>query len=487
MIRTLSKLKVSITIFSLAVLVLASSSFQTASALADAEFSVVVNSARDGVAEISIVDGGGSLAQVGGDWKVLVSTVSPHFQRGCWGPEPKCTVTGLVDGTQYSLSASNLYAGIYVKGKPLVTYKSYESLGKIQVLRDGLFSLRASTGIWNPLPFFNYAWFKNGQLLPEETQETLYLKQSDFGNNFQVQVRSFKDPYEKQTILSPAFNVAAPNVPCIADPDLSLWLKTKGQPTISGKPIIGEKLKASTGVWSKDSKLCSFWYSDGKSLGKSVSLSYTPLSSDAGKSLQYIVIGTQKDGSKAVRFSDPVVILKKTFTAAKSPTLSGSLTLGSKLTGAYQQWESGTTVTTSWLRGNSPISSASKNTYTLTERDLGNIILFQICGSKKDYETKCLHTSRTIPLGNIKPVPKVSWVANTSQVGGTITINEGSWPTGVTVTFGWLRNSIAIEALATDTYTITAEDRGSTLAATLTASKPGYSTVIVSIPIGIIP
>jgi hypothetical protein len=267
-----------------------------------------------------------------------------------------------------------------------------------------------------------------------------------------------------------------------------MWMQTPGQPKMTGQPIIGQTLKGSTGTWPKDSKLCNFWFSNGSVLGKAGATAYSLNSSDAGNYVQYVVVATQKDGSSFVRYSNPVLTQKKRFaSSSKAPTISGSTSLGGKLTGVNPKWETGTSFTSQWLRQGTPIVGATLSSFTITEADFGNVLSFKVCGTKKDYETKCLSSSKPIPLGQITPVPKVSLSSKTSQVGEVISLNTGVWPSGVTLSFTWLRDSLPITNQASSAYTISVLDRGHTLAASITATKSGYKTLVIPVAIGKIP
>jgi len=450
------------------------------------KFFFIVDSARDGVAEISIVYLDSSPVELRTD--VYLQESNGQRKKYCTTTTGKCTLQGLVDGKSYSLSADNSLETWRIYYKPLVTYTTYKEIGEITLVQTGLFTLEVSTGQWSPKPTFSYKWLKNGQEIPEETQKTLSLDQEDFGSSFQVKVSSKLSVYEDQERLSPVTILNTPTLPCIANPDTSIWMNTSGQPKITGKPVIGETLKSSAGNWSKDTKLCGYWFSNGKSLGQPSALAYSAKSSDAGQYLQYIVVGTQKDGSKILRFSEPIYILKKSFASPKAPSFSGTLSLGSKLTGVVPIWEAGTTFTYKWLRIATAIDTATKSTYVLTEQDLGSKIGFQVCASKKDYETKCLSSPvKSIPLGQIKPVPKVTLSSSTSKVGEPITINPGSWPSGVTIAITWQRDSIPISQQIGTSYIISPSDRGHTLSAIVTGSKLGYKDAVVPVSIGKIP
>jgi len=448
---------------------------------------IVPRDAKDGSVKFAIEYADGTKVQIATN--VFLDRVygSGEFVKVCSTSIGECPkINGLKDGVRYIGFASNSIN--HQKFFSVVTKTSYKSKGELSLKQTGLFTLQAQTGIWNPTPTFRFHWLKDGQEITNETQSSLSLRQEDLGHSFQVSVSFALTPYEDVDAQTQTIQTVNPKLPCIANPDPSIWMETSGQPKFTGRPIIGQTLKATTGTWPKDSKLCNFWYSNGSVLGRAGDTAYTLNSSDTGNYVQYIVVATEKDGSLFVRYSNPVLIQKKSFaTTSKAPSISGSTSLGGKLTGVNPKWETGTSFTSQWLRQGNLIVGATKSSFTITEGDLGNVLTLKVCGAKKDYETKCLSASKSIPLGQITPAPKVSLNSKTSQVGDVVSLNTGVWPSGVTLSFAWSRDSLPINNQASDAYTISVLDRGHTLSASITATKPGYKALVIPVAIGKIP
>ncbi len=442
-------------------------------------FYVVVESARDSRASLSIVLKEHFYPKM--QYKVFLkqNTVCElqYYEN--------CSFGGLVDGQTNTVTVESVFGSRTIQLNPKTSFKS---VGLASIKRAGLFTLRAEVGTWDPSPALSFTWLKNGQEILNENQQSLYIVPADLGSSFQVKITGDLAPYEDRSVLSPTLETKKVSLPCIANPDPSIWMRSKSAPAISGKPVIGEVLKAANGVWGKGFSLCSFWYSNSAAISPRGSSSYTVRSTDAGKYLQYVVVGTEKSGSSLLRFSEPILALKKSFASAKAPAISGKLGLGDKLTGVPTKWENGTTFTSQWLKLGVEIKGASKSTYLIQESDLGSKIQFRICGSKKDFQSKCLvSAAKSIPLGEIKPIPKVALSLKTSKVGDVLNLNTGVWPAGVTLTIAWLRDSTPIAQQSSSTYTISNSDRGRILSASVIASKPGYKSIVLPIAIGKIP
>lgn len=72
------------------------------------------------------------------------------------------------------------------------------------------------------------------------------------------------------------------------------------------------------------------------------------------------------------------------------------------------------------------------------------------------------------------PTPTLSGLA---KVGETLRVVPGSWPTGVTFTYQWLRNGGEVTGASQATYPLSAADFDKQISVVLTASKPGYLTI----------
>ena len=61
--------------------------------------------------------------------------------------------------------------------------------------------------------------------------------------------------------------------------------------------------------------------------------------------------------------------------------------------------------------------------------------------------------------------------------GETLTVSEGSWDTGVRITFQWHRAGVQIQGATNRSYKLSADDVGSLVGVTVTGEKVGFATV----------
>lgn len=86
----------------------------------------------------------------------------------------------------------------------------------------------------------------------------------------------------------------------------------------------------------------------------------------------------------------------KGFSGVSQPTVTGTMTVGKKLT-AHRDTKTTPTaskVTYQWLRGGVAISGARGATHTLKAADKGKRISVKVCYAKSGYSTKCVTSSK---------------------------------------------------------------------------------------------
>ena len=81
---------------------------------------------------------------------------------------------------------------------------------------------------------------------------------------------------------------------------------------------------------------------------------------------------------------------------------------------------------------------------------------------------------RTILDLLLTPTPTIS---GTAQVGQTLTADSGTWDSGVSLDYRWLRDGEAIPEASSSTYVLTEEDEGALISVRVTGSKDGYNSV----------
>jgi len=434
--------------------------------------------------------------------QLVLSDFDQKFFRVCSTNANQCNFEGLTNGILYRVSETGvpLTYEVELVDHSTTTYTRRDGrivfgllptwFGTDQALIDksDLFLLKINLGQWNWSTELSFKWFKNGVEIPNETQSSLTLKTEDMNSKFKAEITTRSAFFDGLSQTTPEVTALAPNSPCIANVDSSIWLGTPQQPTVAGKATIGEKLTAKLGTWPKGTSFCSYWYSNGKSLAAKNVLEYTIPPSLSGKTIQYVVVGTPKSGSPVTRFSPAMLINKKVFPASRAVAISGKTTVGSELTTPTPSWTSGTTYKYQWIRDGIRLPGATKIKYKVTETDLNSSLVVEVCGEKTDYVYTCKTSPKlNVPLGQITPSGKVTVKSNNSQIGGIVVLSVGAWPNGTSSRITWLRDGEAIWDESGSSYVITSQDRGHTLSVVYKVTKLNYADYSATLVVGRIP
>jgi hypothetical protein len=262
-------------------------------------------------------------------------------------------------------------------------------------------------------------------------------------------------------------------------------------PTISGTPNVGSKLTAVPGAaWGPAPVTFKYqWYRAGTAISGATSSSYTLTAASLNKAIKVKVTGSKTGYTSAGLVSaQTAAVGKGDFTSAPTPTVSGFLAVGSKLTAAHGTWAPSTSLTYKyqWYRaasGGDPvaISGATSSTRTLVSADAGSAILVKVTVSKTSYNTTPSTSAPTTAVWTVGAVK----VSGSPKVAGTLTAATvaGAWTSGATLTYAWFNSAhptTPIAGATGTTYSPTSADKGHTLKVTVTGTLSGYAPASVS-------
>jgi alpha-tubulin suppressor-like RCC1 family protein len=369
----------------------------------------------------------------------------------------------------------------------IIRFSSSVTVSKVQL--TGVPSLGgtllASPGSWADNDEYVYQWFMDDSPVANATESEYKLRFEDLGKFASVKIGGFKNGVPVSNLQSNSVQVSldVSNTFCKAAIDPSGWKENKQTtPVISGEPRFGQTLTGLTGNWTIANK-CSYWLKSGIAIPAADSPTYKIQSQDIGSEIQYVVVGSDKQGGSFLRYSDPVLIKNNIFIKVTAPTLSGEMRVGMKLTGTVESWMAGTVYAFQWFRGGTAIAGSNSSSYVLSPDDLGKRISLRVCGSKSYFDSLCLTSSAksSVSLGVISAQPKASIIAKSTKIGSTLTGKTGSWGSGVFLQSQWLANGKPIKGSSNKlTYKIKPTDKGKTIAFQVTASKNGFKSATIS-------
>lgn len=164
-------------------------------------------------------------------------------------------------------------------------------------------------------------------------------------------------------------------------------------------------------------------------------------------------------------------------TATPTPTIRGTVKVGRALTASVGSWQpSPVTLGYQWLKNGSPVSGATKASYTLTPADLGATMSVRVIGSKSGYTPTAKTSASTVKVSVGALTAATPKIGGTPKVGRTLTAKPGIWkPAGASLTYKWYRGSKAISGATRSTYILIKADKGKKIRVKVTGTLAGYA------------
>nr|WP_246322157.1 M4 family metallopeptidase [Nocardioides panzhihuensis] len=209
------------------------------------------------------------------------------------------------------------------------------------------------------------------------------------------------------------------------------------------------------------------------------------LSSFAGKTVQFQwVVRGDNEGSFLGWFIDGLELYTcnpQTIASTAPPTISGSARVGYTLTATKGSWSpTATTVKYQWLRNGVAISGATASTYKLTGSDHTKEIRVRVTAYASSWPAanpgvRASAATARIAAGYLTAATPT--IGGTRRVGYRLTAYPGTWkPSGITFSYRWLRNGVAISGATGKTYRLRSVDRNDRIRVRVTGRKTGYHT-----------
>ncbi|WP_158580682.1 carboxypeptidase-like regulatory domain-containing protein [Cellulomonas rhizosphaerae] len=248
-------------------------------------------------------------------------------------------------------------------------------------------TLTATPGAWGPAPVtLGYQWYRSGTAISGATAAAYKLVEADRAKTLTVKVTGSKAGYVTASRTSAATTAVQ-------------GVLTAPMPTISGTTAVGRTLTLSTGTWGPAPVALSYrWYRSGVAISGATATTYTLTASDRGKTITVHVAGRKTGYVSTSRSSAATAAIRGVLTT-KTPTVTGTLKVGSTLKAAPGTWgPAPVTLAYQWYRGSTAISGAKSSTYKLVAADKGTTIKVRVTGSKSGYVSAAKYSAATAKI-----------------------------------------------------------------------------------------
>jgi Leucine-rich repeat (LRR) protein len=231
-------------------------------------------------------------------------------------------------------------------------------------------------------------WTRNGVNIPGATGMSYTTTSADAGAKVGATFLASRDGYRSEP--SNAIDVFS----------VRKVFTTKPTPTISGTKAVGFTMTVSKGTWSATPTSYSYrWYRDGKAITGATGSSYKATTADGGHKITVRVWAKRSGYTTTYRTSASATILKR-FTAAPTPTISGTSKVTYTLKANAGTWGPGTvTKYYQWYRNGKAISGATNSSYKVSVKDAYASITVKVTGKKSGYLTVSRTSTAKKPVG----------------------------------------------------------------------------------------
>ncbi|MBD5786363.1 hypothetical protein IF650_09240 [Cellulosimicrobium terreum] len=315
---------------------------------------------------------------------------------------------------------------------------------------------------WLPAGTLSYQWSRNGAPIDGATSSAYVATTADLGATLSVTVSTVSDGHFPRTDVSAATSVVT-------------GVLFGDEPTILGTARVGSALTAVTGSWTTSAQLSYRWTRDGTTIPGATTSTYVPTTTDLNAAIGVVVTGRApfhpdlERQSKTVRVAAGVL-------SAPTPTISGTVQVGKRLTASAGTWSPAATLSYQWRANGAAISGATSSSYTVPASLYGRTIAVTVTGRATGYTTRTTTsaTTKAVAAGAFTaPAPRIS---GTAQVGKRLTVSAGTWVPKASASYQWRANGAAIKGATSSSYTLPASLRGKKITVTVTGRATGYST-----------
>ena len=185
--------------------------------------------------------------------------------------------------------------------------------------------------------------------------------------------------------------------------------------------------------------------------------------------------------------------------ASGRPAIAGTLQQGSRLTATAGTWAGSGTITYAfqWYRCDAngahcnSVHGATKASYTLVASDVGKTIGLTVRATDSTGTTPAYASLAGLVAAKSAVLAATAQptLTGTATVGQALTVTPGTWSgtAPATFTYAWLRCNAngrlctAIAGAAASSYTLTADDAGHTIVATVTATAGTAAQAVLTV------
>lgn len=330
---------------------------------------------------------------------------------------------------------------------------------------------------WKPTPAsYDYQWFRQSMVgasnyvpIPGATGSSYRLTSAETGLSVRVRVMANRYNFTNRSMDSDSTaRVQYATYVHSVSPVLDRVVVLAGETTTA--------IARETSWEPLPEKVSYQWFVDGKTKLGATSSSFTPTSSDVGKTLEVAVTYTLGGYAPETRRTGKVKIGGMPMVGGRI-ALAGTARVGTELIASVVDWNPGDAkFTYEWWLGSSKLQSGSRPRFTIPPSAYGKQVTVKVVATRNGYDRKVVHNhSPRVAAGTL--VSAVPRVAGSARPGKTLSAFVSWGPRPVTYRYQWYVGSKAIKRATKSSYKVSKKYRNKKIRVRVVGLKPGYATV----------
>ncbi len=320
-------------------------------------------------------------------------------------------------------------------------------------------------------PTITYQWLRSGVAISGAVGQTYRVQSADLAARLSVRVTAAVPGWITSTLISELSETVTAGT----------WQGSFATPevTAASTGILSVTLPAGT-ITTTGATLKYQWLRNGVAVSGATAATFALLADSVDKAISVIVTPTKSGMAPTSYVLPESTRVDYSIVAAGAVTIGGDAKVDSVLSASTFGYSTASgaiapTINYQWLRNGMTIAGAAASTYRLQAADLGTRVSVRVTASSPGWISRIVITPPT------DAVAKGDLVINTTakpdvaaSTGGllTATLPAGTvTTTGVTLTYAWYRNGVAITGATKSTFQLTTSDVGKTISVRVTISK----------------
>jgi surface antigen len=254
-------------------------------------------------------------------------------------------------------------------------------------------------------------------------------------------------------------------------------------PTTTGTAKVGSQLTATPGQWTPATGVTYGyqWRANGVDITNATAATLTLRKAQKGTRISVRTTATKLGYPTAVAYSaETLPVEPGQISNTVAPSITGTPTVDQELVASAGQWTpEPATLSYQWLADGAVLDGATTTTFTPGPDEVGRALSVRVTAAKSGYVDVAATSAVTQPVapGTIT-TSGAPLLSGTPRLGQVLALDPGTaTPADAQLSVTWLRAGEPVAGATGTTYELSADDLGSRIAAQVTFTKPGYTTV----------